>query len=69
MRAAVMTFSTQLLYGGAVLERYAGEPAYFLDSSDLRPARQEARAWFGAAMASARAAGGGRPLGGRDHGP
>jgi len=56
-----MTFSTQLLYGGAVLERYAGEPAYFLDSSDLRPARQEARAWFGAARASARAAGGAVP--------
>lgn len=52
-----MTFSTELLYGGAVLERPAGEPAYFLDSSDLRPARQEARSWFFAARASAQAAG------------
>jgi hypothetical protein len=34
-----MTFSTELLYRGAVLERRAGEPAYFLDSSDRRPAR------------------------------
>jgi hypothetical protein len=34
-----MTFSTELLYRGAVLERHAGEPAYFLDSPDRRPAR------------------------------
>ncbi len=47
-----MTFSTELLYGGADPERRAGEPAYFLDSSELRPARQEARAWFGAARAT-----------------
>jgi hypothetical protein len=53
-----MTFSTELLYGGAVLERHAGEPAYFLDSSDLRSASHEARSWFGAARASAEAAGG-----------
>lgn len=52
-----MTFSTELLYGGADPERRAGEPAYFLDSSELRPARQEARAWFGAARAYARATG------------
>jgi len=57
VRAMAMTLSTELLYGGAVLERHAGEPAYFLDSSDLRPARQEARSWFVAARASARAAG------------
>lgn len=53
-----MTFSTELLYGGADPERRADEPAYFLDSSELRPARQEARAWFGKARASARATGG-----------
>ncbi len=53
-----MTFSTELLYGGAVPERRAGEPAYFLDCSDLRPARQEARSWFGRARASASANGG-----------
>lgn len=52
-----MTFSTELLYGGAMPERRSGDAAYFLDASDLRPARQEARAWFGAARTSARAAG------------
>lgn len=56
-----MTFSTELLYGGAVPERRVGESAYFLDSSDLPPARQEARSWFCRARASARANGGAVP--------
>jgi hypothetical protein len=57
-----MTFSTELLYGRADPEPRAGEPAYFLDSSELRPARYEARVWFGAARATARATGGAVPV-------
>lgn len=56
-----MTFSTELLYGDSVPERHASEPAYFLDASELQPARQEARTWFGKARASARATGGAVP--------
>ena len=52
-----MAFSTELLYGDAVPGRRAGDPAYYLDSSDLRPAREEAKAWFRAARATASAMG------------
>jgi hypothetical protein len=52
-----MAFSTELLYGDAVPERRAGDPAYFLDSSDLGPAREEAKAWFRAARTAAWAMG------------
>jgi hypothetical protein len=52
-----MAFSTELLYGGVVPERRIGDPAYFLDSSDLRPAREEAKVWLQAARASASATG------------
>lgn len=51
-----MTFSTELLYGGAVRERRTGEPANFLDFSELRSAR-ESKARFRVAQASARAMG------------
>ncbi|WP_156376327.1 hypothetical protein [Methylobacterium sp. Leaf117] len=56
-----MTFSTELLYGGKAPTRRIGEPAYFLDSSELRPALQEARAWFDAARTIALATGGAIP--------
>lgn len=56
-----MAFSTELLYGGSAPERRAGDPAYYLDSSDLKPAREEAKAWFRASRASASAMGGAVP--------
>lgn len=53
----VAAFSTKLLYGGEAPEWHSAEPAYSLDSSDLKPAREEANAWFRAARGSARGLG------------